>query len=54
MPGASGGQERVLDTLELKLQTVESHYMYIGNLTQVLQKMLLTAELSIKLHLKKF
>lgn len=31
MSGAYGGQERVLESLELELQTVVSHYVGAGN-----------------------
>jgi hypothetical protein len=36
--GAWGGREKALDSLELELQMVVSHYVGVGNWTQALYK----------------
>ena len=38
MPGAHGGQEKVMDSLRLELQMVVSHHVAAGNQTWVLYK----------------
>lgn len=38
VPDDHAGQKRVSDNLEMELQTVVSHHMGAGNLTQVLCK----------------
>lgn len=38
VPGALGGQKRVLDALELELPVVGSHHVGVGNCTWILKE----------------
>lgn len=50
MPGPYRGQKRILESLDVELQTIVSHYIYAGNWTLVFRKNQgsLTAEPSLQ------